>query len=183
MSTRFEADHQRAALTIRDTRAEEVDEVIGVLHLAYQEHIPSPLQEAHAQAWSGYWQDIGDVRARLPCTELIVAELAGWIVGTITFYPDGTRAEGDGWPAGWAGIRLLGVLPEARGQGIGRALTEECLHRARQHGTSLIGLHTNQWMRVAQGMYQRMGFQRVPEHGFHPTPDLTVLAYRRTLGQ
>lgn len=183
MSTGFGSGGQRVVLTLREARVEEFDEVIAVLHLAYQEHIPSPLPETHAQAWRAYWQDIGDVRSRLPCTELIVAELVGRIVGTVTLYPDGTRAQGAGWPAGWAGIRLLGVIPEARGQGIGRALTEECLHRAHHHGASAIGLHTNEWMRVAQGMYQRMGFQRIPEHDFHPVSSLTVLAYRRTLVQ
>jgi predicted N-acetyltransferase YhbS len=179
MSTVLEAN-QRAALTIRDARTEELDDVVQVLHLAYQEHIPSPMPPAHAKGWRAYWRDIGDVRGRLPCTELIVAELAGRIVGTVTMYPDGTRVEGAGWPTGWAGIRLLGVVPEARGQGIGRALTEECLDRARRHGTSVIGLHTNDWMRVARGMYERMGFQRAPEHDFRPVPDLTVLAYRLT---
>ncbi|MGH3904112.1 MAG: GNAT family N-acetyltransferase [Pseudonocardiaceae bacterium] len=66
---------------------------------------------------------------------------------------------------------------------MGRALTEDCLARARRHGASVIGLHTNEWMRVAQGIYLRMGFQRVPEHNFHPVPGLTVLGYRLTLGQ
>ena len=76
---------------------------------------------------------------------------------------------------------MLGVVLEARGQGIGRALTEECLGRARRHGAAVIGLHTDAWMRVARGMYERMGFQWVPEHDFRPVPDLTVLAYRLTL--
>ena len=177
----FEAD-QQASLAIRDARAEELDDVVRVLHLAYQEHIPSPMLAARAQAWRTYWRDIGDVRGRLPCTELIVAELADRIVGTVTLYPEGTRAENGGWPAGWAGIRLLGVVPEARGHGIGRALTEECLDRARRHGAAVIGLHTIDWMRVARGMYERMGFQRVPEHDFRPVPDLTVLAYRLAVG-
>lgn len=180
MSTVFKAN-QRAALTIRDARTEELDDVVRALHLAYQEYIPFPMPKAYARAWHAYWQDIGEVRRRLSCTELIVAEFADEIIGTVTLYPDGTRAEGHGWPTGWAGIRLLGVVPEARGQGIGRALTEECLDRARRHGVSVIGLHTNDWMRVAQGMYERMGFQRVPEHDFSLAPDLIILAYRLTI--
>jgi GNAT superfamily N-acetyltransferase len=128
-----------------------------------------------------WWQDIGAVRARLPCTELIVAESGGRIVGTVTFYPDATRVDGVGWPAGWAGIRLLGVVPKARGQGIGHALTEECLMRARRHGAAVIGLHTNDWMRVARDMYERRGFQRVPQFDFQPIPEVTVIAYRLPL--
>lgn len=180
MRTMFEVG-RRASLAIRDARAEELDDVVRVLHLAYQEHIPSPMPQAHARAWRAYWQDIGDVRGRRPVTELIVAELADRIVGTVTLYPDGSLAQDAGWPAGWAGIRLLGVVPEARGQGIGRALTEECLGRARRHGASMIGLHTNDWMRVARGMYERIGFQRIPAHDFQPVPDITVLAYQRPL--
>lgn len=174
---------RRAALTIRDARTDELDDVVQILHLAYEEHIPSPLPQTHAHAWHAYWQDIGDVHNRLPYTELIVAELDGKMVGTVTFYPDGARAQGNGWPPGWTGIRLLAVAPDARGQGIGRALTEECLKRARRHNASVIALHTNDWMQVARGMYERMGFQRVPEHDFHPLPDLTVLAYRLTIAE
>lgn len=180
MSTVCEPD-RRGAVTIRDAGIDELDDVVQLLHLAYQEHIPNPIPQAHTQAWHAYWQDIGDVQGRLAYTELIVAELAGKTVGTVTYYPDGGRVRGNGWPLGWAGIRLLGVVPDARGQGIGRALTEECLHRARRGNASVIGLHTNDWMRVARGMYERMGFQRIPEHDFQPVSDLTVLAYRLTL--
>lgn len=180
MSTASNAD-RRSSLAIRNARTGELDDVVQVLHFAYREYLPVPMPQAHARAWHAYWQDIGDVRGRLPVTELIVATLDDRIVGTVTFYPDGTRAEGAGWPVGWAGLRLLGVLPQARGQGIGRALTEECLLRARRCGAAVIGLHTSDDMCVARDMYERMGFQRVPQHDFWPTPDFTVMAYQLAL--
>ena len=33
-------------------------------------------------------------------------------------------------------------------------------------------------MELARGMYERMGFVRVPEYDFHPRPEMTVMAYK-----
>ena len=52
----------------------------------------------------------------------------------------------------------LVVEPKARGRGVGRALTEECIERALQDGAQLISLHTSPAMETARAMYQRMGF-------------------------
>lgn len=51
------------------------------------------------------------------------------------------------------------VAPPYRGLGIGRALTEECIHRAERDGAPLIALHTTPIMKVALPMYERMGFE------------------------
>lgn len=61
---------------------------------------------------------------------------------------------------GASGIRLLGVSPQARGAGVGKALTQACIELARQQGSARMVLHTTQAMRQAWGMYERMGFQR-----------------------
>ena len=78
-------------------------------------------------------------------------------------------------------FRLLGVHPDARGRGIGRLLTEECLRRARRAGRGAMGLHTTQPMAIARTMYERMGFVRMPEHDFYPVPGFHVMAYRLPL--
>ena len=44
-----------------------------------------------------------------------------------------------------------------------------------------LGLHTTEKMSVARGMYERMGFVRVPEFDFHPAPQVVVMAYRLDL--
>lgn len=85
------------------------------------------------------------------------------------------------WPDGWASIRLLGVSPQARGLGIGRALMQECLRRARADGAVTMGLHTTKLMDVARAMYLRLGFARAPAYDFHPAPDFTVEAFRLDL--
>jgi len=78
-------------------------------------------------------------------------------------------------------VRLLAVHPAYRGQGIDRALMEECIRRCRQSKVAVIGLHTTEVMDIARQMYERMGFERFPESDFHPAPGVTVVAYRLQL--
>ncbi|WP_299457205.1 GNAT family N-acetyltransferase [uncultured Microscilla sp.] len=75
-----------------------------------------------------------------------------------------------------SGIRLLVVSPAARGQGVGKALTEACLQRARNLESQQMILHTTQAMKVAWGMYERMGFARLPSLDFRQG-DLMVYGF------
>ena len=59
----------------------------------------------------------------------------------------------------WPIMRMLVVSPGARGQGVGRLLTEECLSLARCDGAMQCALHTSPVMGVALPMYLRMGFK------------------------
>jgi ribosomal protein S18 acetylase RimI-like enzyme len=169
------------AFRVRDVRVEELDEVTGVMVRSYREYDPSPLPEAWAEEWNAYLHEIQDVRTRFRDAELIVAEQAGRVVGAVTFYPEGACKEAGSWPPGWAAIRLLAVVPEARGRGIGRALTEECLRRARRRGVAAVGLHTARWNHIGRGMYERMGFLPMPEQDYRPVPEILVTGHRLDL--
>lgn len=68
--------------------------------------------------------------------------------------------------AGASGIRLLAVDPAARGQGIGRRLTEACIEQARRHGHRQLVLHTTAAMQAAWKLYTSMGFTRSPDLDF-----------------
>ncbi len=167
-----ETGHQRAQL--RDARPDELDDagrLVGDAYREYRVHIP-------AEVWAPYFRDITNVRSRMDKSELIVAEHQGQIVGCVTFYPREYQAEDQPCPPDWAGIRLLAVHPDARGIGIGKALMDECLRRCRERSTATLVLHTTEIMTVARGMYERMGFTRIPELDFYPTPDWVVMAYR-----
>lgn len=161
-------------LKIRDARPEDLDEVAQLLKEAYQQYA----QSLPPERWQGYLENIMDVRSRLGVAELIVAEWDGRLAGAVTLYPEGSSSTEEGWPAGWAGIRLLGVRPAFRGLGIGKALMEECVRRCREKGVTAIGLHTSEMMAVAVRMYEKMGFERAPEYDFHPAPEVTVMAYK-----
>ncbi|HEU4456825.1 MAG TPA: N-acetyltransferase, partial [Longimicrobium sp.] len=102
--------------------------------------------------------------------------------GSVMLFPPAVDAYGGlAGAAPWPELRVLAVAPEARGLGVGRLLVEECVRRARRMGAAELGLHTSVSMRVAVGMYERMGFVRAPEHDFHPEGGEHVWAYRLPL--
>lgn len=163
-------------IDIRDARLDELDEVSLLLAEAYQQYA----DDLPSAAWQGYLNDIKDVRGRLDRAELIVAETDGRLVGSVTLYLNSRQSYQD-WPDDWAVVRLLAVLPDYRGRGIGRALMEECRRRCRRSGGSTIGLHTTDVMFIARDLYEHMGFVRAPEYDFHPRPEVVVKAYRLDL--
>lgn len=164
-------------LTIRGARPDELETTSAIIRAAYAEYA----EAMPGGRWERYMRHAADVWSRREEAELIVAELEGRLVGTVTFYPDASRSGAGGWPEGWAGIRLLAVHPEARGWGIGRALTEECIARARAQGAAAVGLHTTELMAVAKAMYERMGFARVPDLDYRPSSGSHALAYQFSL--
>ena len=173
------------ALTIRDAKEEDLAAVSALLVDAYAQYMRPPRETLTAEEradWDGYRRNIADVWSRAPISSTIVAERDGKLLGSVNYYAPGQADSLDGaWPDGWASIRLLGVSPQARGLGIGRALMEECLRRARADGATTMGLHTTRLMDVARAMYLRLGFTRVPEYDFHPAPDFTVEAFQLDL--
>jgi ribosomal protein S18 acetylase RimI-like enzyme len=166
-----------ASIEIRDARPEEYAEVAGVTVAGYEEYFPPEPWGP----WIEYIESLGAVDRRATESEQIVAVGDGKIVGAVAFYPVGTEEGAQGRPPEWAGIRFLAVLPTARGRGIARKLTEECLRRARERGTKTIGLMTGSFMKTAQILYDRMGFARVPELDEQISDDIVGLQYRMDL--
>lgn len=155
-----------------------------VLLAAYQEYAAT-LPPA---VFGRYLTDILDVESRAGTGQVLVAEHGGRVVGTVTYYPE-AGDEGFGWPAGWAGLRALGVEPRARGLGIGLALLGACLERALAAGAPVICLHTAEFMTAAVAIYEAAGFRRDPANDFDAAGRLAlggvrpvpILAYRLDL--
>ena len=170
-------------LAIRDARDDELDKVADLISDSYAEYETdaSTMSADLVKAFEEYRIEQRDVRSRLADSDLIVAEDEGRLVGAVTYYPPGSQKSAEGWPPEYAAIRLLAVHPSARGKGVGRALTDESLRRAREQGAKVFALHTTQVMAVARAMYERMGFVRYPENDFPITDDFVVMAYRLEL--
>jgi len=110
--------------------------------------------------------------------ETIVADVQNRFAGSVTYFgPDSPKAAffDQSWPI----IRMLVVEPAFRGNGIGRALTNECIARAGRDGSSVIALHTSPIMTVALPMYLRMGF--VKAHDAPPIFGVAYAVYTKTL--
>lgn len=119
-----------------------------------------------------YYERLRDVaaRARNPAIEVWVAvDRGGRVLGSVDFISDMAHYGSGGRAVELddaAGMRLLAICPEARRQGIGRALTEQCLELTRASGKSKLVLHTTRAMQIAWRMYERMGFERYPDIDF-----------------
>jgi GNAT superfamily N-acetyltransferase len=166
-------------LRIRDARSSDRDVISALTLAAYQEY--AALMSAH---WDGYRRNIVATLADVGPADQIVAEYDGHMVGTALLYPAGTvlsTADGGKGTLRWPEVRLLAVVPGARGQGVGAALMGECIRRARQAGAAAVTLHTTDIMQAAIRLYDRLGFIRAPELDFHPAPDVTVKGYRLNL--
>jgi GNAT superfamily N-acetyltransferase len=130
------------------------------------------------EEWAAYAHEIRDVDARSAYSDLLIAVEDDRIAGAVTYYRSGAGGGyGPAWPDGWPSIRLLAVRPEFRGSGLGRALTQACIDRARDEGAPGIALGTTKLMEVARAMYERMGFVHHPEFDFEPVPGINVFVY------
>jgi GNAT superfamily N-acetyltransferase len=167
-----------ASLRLRDARPEDKAAIEVVTRAAYAQYGST----MPPRFWPMYWQNLVAALEGESSAEVIVADLGGSIVGVVRLYPPSTNAYSSAnVPLAWPEIRLLAVAPEARGRGVGQALMDECLRRARKVGAVAVGLHTMPVMEEAVRMYERMGFVPAPETDFRPMPGIVVQGYRRDL--
>jgi len=118
-----------------------------------------------------------DVAERLATSVMLGAWLGDRLCGVVNFTngPDDPYAEFTDTDA--AGIRMLAVGLDARGLGVGAALIQACIERARSEGKTLLVLHTSPWMHAARCVYERLSFRRAPERDFSPHPEVPLLGY------
>jgi ribosomal protein S18 acetylase RimI-like enzyme len=146
-------------LVIRAARPGEYAAVDRLTVRAYREYAGSISPEM----WAAYEADLAGSEARAREAVILVAELAGELVGAVAYFPPGDR-ESRWFPEDSGYFRVLAVLPEHRGQGIGHRLTEACVQRARADGARAVGLMTTELMMVAKEMYEGMGFVQQAEY-------------------
>ncbi len=159
---------------LRKATLADRDSVLRVTLAAYVEY------EAimGGERWERYRANIAATLSDWSDYACIVAERQGELLGSVLLYPPSADAyRGQAQAGDFPEVRLLAVDPGARGEGIGLALMEECMRRARAAGAAKLGLHTNEMMEAAVRMYRRMGFVRSPEFDFVPAPGVVVEGY------
>jgi GNAT superfamily N-acetyltransferase len=157
---------------IRPVRPDEY-EALGGLTVAAYHTIPYDMPHQHV-----YDIQLRDVARRAQTSCVAVATTpAGELLGGVTYVSGPDDPYSEELREGEAGIRMLAVDPAYHGRGVGRALTEWCLARARADGRRRMVLHTGEWMPAAVRLYERMGFARVPELDFVPVPGVDLIAY------
>ena len=164
---------------VRDARPDERAAVAKLTMRAYAEFATV----MRPDAWAGLERAVRSA-LQSPVAERIVAESVddALLLGSVMLFP-AERLEYGGIAVDAVGpeLRLLAVTPEARGLGVGKALVDECIRRARESGASELGLHSSASMQAAIRMYLRLGFQRVPARDFQPPGAELVEGYRLVL--
>jgi ribosomal protein S18 acetylase RimI-like enzyme len=130
-----------------------------------------------------YAPELADVAGRAQRAELLVVRDAdGRIIGSVALVLSGdfgnvTVSDEE------AAFRMLVVDPAAQGRGIGVLLVTTCLERARAAGKRRMVISTGQEMTAAHRLYERLGFERLPERDWTPEPGVDLLVYALDLGK
>ena len=143
---------------------------------------------ASPQEQPDYYAMLENVAARAakPALRVFVAcNSTDHLLGSVDFIDDMAQY-GSGGSASTVtnavGIRLLAVDNAARGKGVGKALTQFCIERARELGKARIVLHTTRVMQAAWTLYERLGFVRFPEIDFRQG-NLEVFGFQLVLSR
>lgn len=127
-------------------------------------------------AGADYAVALRDVSARAAHATVLAALDGARVVGSVTVVTAGGPYAEDVEP-GTAVIRMLATDSTSRGGGIGTALMEAAIARAREDGCDVVRLSTQATMTAAHRLYERLGFTRTPDRDWSPEPGLTLLTY------
>lgn len=147
---------------VRPAVPDDIAAIASVLRDAFAEY--EPLYTPAAFAATTLTED--RIRNRWSEGPVWVAVHAGAVVGTVAAVPQHQALY----------IRSMGLLPDARGLGLGAMLLEEVQRFAVRHGCTRMYLSTTPFLHRAIQLYRRFGFERTDEGpvDLHGTPLLTM---------
>ena len=144
-------------VTVRPARDDELDAAGALVAEAYR---VMPGMDGDDE----YLEFVRDARARVGKSEVLVAvDPAGRVLGSVSYVPGVESELAEAERPGEAGFRMLGVVAEARGHGVGRALVQGCIERARAADRTALAIVTMPDWRDAERLYRGMGFRRATE--------------------
>ena len=151
------------SIQVRAAVPEDAPAIVAVLAAAFAEYEPAYTPQALAATTPTSDQ----LRQRFNEGPVWVALLDGAIVGTVSAVPKGERLY----------VRSMGVLPTARGHGIGGLLLRHVESFAAEGGYKALFLSTTPFLAGAIALYERFGFRRTSEgpHDLFGTPLFTMV--------
>ncbi len=124
-----------------------------------------------------YAARIRDAATRISDAAVLVAELDGKIVATVTLAAHGSHLAEIARPDELE-VRMLAVAPEVRRQGIAENLMSAALQHAQGVGSNALVLSTEIPMSGAHRLYEKLGYSRQPDRDWW-VADFKLLVYRR----
>lgn len=163
----------KVSVSVRRARPDEFEALGEITAGAY---VDDGLLSADTDTpYLGVLRDVAD-RA-LTAEVLVAVDGNGAVLGGVTFvagpgpYADLARPDE-------AEFRTLAVAGTSRGQGVGEALVQACIARARAiEGCARLVISTQPSMASAGRLYRRLGFVRIPDRDWMPVPHITLLTY------
>ncbi len=167
---------------VRNAKPNEFSE-IGKLMVRVYSQLEGFPKESDQPRYYEMLANIGEL-TKNPETQLLVAvSEQGTIAGAVVYFSD-MKYYGSGGTAtkeqNAAGFRLLAVDHSARGKGIGKLLTMDCIERARTQKLGQMIIHSTRSMKVAWKMYEKLGFKRSEDLDFMQE-ELPVFGFRLLL--
>ena len=167
---------------IRNAKPEEFEDIGKLMVNVYSQLNGFP-KESEQPEYYNMLLNVGKLTQKED-TELIVAvSNANKVVGAVVYFSD-MKNYGSGGTAtqikNASGFRLLAVDPKERGKGIGKLLSKECINRAKKLNQKHLYIHSTESMKIAWGMYERLGFYRYTNIDFIQG-NLPVFGFRMDL--
>ena len=168
--------------SIREIRQAEYAALGQILVSAYSQ-LDGFLTPEDQPAYYDLLANVGQLTEREDATVLVAISPEGQVMGGCAYfsvmanYNPLSPAQKE---TNSSGIRLLAIDPKFRRQGLGKALTQECIRLARENGHAQVILHTTQAMQNAWKMYTSMGFQRAPHFDFIDM-EMTIYGFQYAL--
>jgi len=154
--------------TIRKAKTSEFERIGELLIEVYSTLDGFPKKEEQPQYYE-MLKNVGQLTQNKAIEIFVAVSKLGHIGGGIVYFND-MKDYGSGGSAtqekNASGFRLLGVDPKTRGLGIGKLLTQYCIEKGKQSGSETMVIHTTNAMKLAWGMYERLGFKRASDLDF-----------------
>jgi ribosomal protein S18 acetylase RimI-like enzyme len=153
---------------IRHAKKEEYVEIGQLMVEVYSklEGFPNPIEQPD---YYDTLRNVGKLTDQDNTALLVAVSDREQILGAVVYFSD-MKNYGSGGIApeikNSSGFRLLTVGSGARGMGIGKLLSQECIDRTKQLNQKQLIIHSTKSMKIAWSMYERMGFERYPKIDF-----------------